>query len=133
MNERETLNCFHHPDKPAIGLCKYCQRGLCSDCAALVSSTPFNPSDNVLACKDRHEGQVRALEEMTRLNVLKSKRTRADYIRNTVFYGTVGLLFTAFGVSQFRWLGLQAVVYAVIGLALLYAALANYLESRKYH
>ncbi len=57
---------------------------------------------------------------------------RSDYLRNAIFYGVVGLLFTAFGVSQLQWLGLQAVVYAVIGLALLYAALANYLESRKY-
>ena len=118
------MNCFYHPDKPALGLCKHCQRGLCSDCATLV--------DDSLACKNRHEGQVYALEEMTRLNVLKSKRTRSDYIRNTVFYGTVGLLFTAFGISQLQWLGLQAIVYAVIGLALLWAALANYLESRKY-
>jgi len=57
---------------------------------------------------------------------------RSDYLRNAIFYGVVGLLFTAFGVSQLQWLGLQAVVYAVIGLALLYAALANYLEGRKY-
>lgn len=116
--------CYYHPDKPAIGLCKHCQRGLCPACNALV--------DDVLACKDRHEEQVSALEEMTKQNILKSKRTRSDYLRNTTFYGIVGLLFTAFGVSQIRWLGLQAVVYAIIGLALLWAALANYLESRKY-
>ena len=116
--------CFHHPDKPAVGTCKLCQRGLCSDCAALV--------DDALACKGRHEEGVRALEEMTKQSILKSRRTRSDYLRNAVFYGTVGLLFTAFGISQFQWLGLQAVVYTVIGLALLYAALANYLESRKY-
>jgi len=118
------LVCFYHPDNPAVGACKHCQRGLCSDCAVSV--------DDVLACKRRHEEQVHALEEMTRLNVLKSKRTRSDYLRNTVFYGTVGLLFTAFGISQVQWLGLQGIVYAVIGLALLWAALANYFESRKY-
>ena len=116
--------CFYHPDKPAVGICKHCQRGLCTDCAAII--------DDVIACKNRHEEQVRALEEMTKQNILKSKRTRSDYLRNTVFYGVVGLLFTVFGISQIQWLGLQGVVYAVIGLALLYAALANYLESRKY-
>ena len=118
------MACFYHLDKPAIGICKHCQRGLCSDCAALV--------DDVLACKNRHEGQVRALDKMTEQNILKSRRTRSDYLRNTIFYGIVGLLFTAFGISQIRWLGLQAIVYAVIGLALLYAALAIFLESRKY-
>lgn len=65
-------------------------------------------------------------------NILQSKRVGSDYLRNTIFYGFVGILFTAFGVSQLNWLGLQAVVYMMIGLALLWAAVANYLESRKY-
>ena len=65
-------------------------------------------------------------------NILQSKRVGSDYMRNTIFYGTVGILFSAFGASQINWLGLQAVVYLVIGLALLWAAIANYLESRKY-
>jgi len=65
-------------------------------------------------------------------NILQSKRVGSDYMRNTIFYGIVGILFTAFGFSQLRWLGLQAVVYLMIGLSLLYAAVANYLESRKY-
>jgi hypothetical protein len=56
----------------------------------------------------------------------------SDYVRNTIFYGSVGILFTAFGASQLKWLGLQAVVYLLIGLALVWAAVANYLESRKY-
>lgn len=65
-------------------------------------------------------------------NILQSKRVGSDYLRNTIFYGVVGILFTAFGISQLNWLGLQAVVYVMIGLAVLWAALANYLESRKY-
>ncbi len=65
-------------------------------------------------------------------NILQSKRVGSDYIRNTIFYGVVGILFTAFGISQLQWLGLQAVVYVTIGLALLWAAVANFLESRKY-
>jgi hypothetical protein len=85
-----------------------------------------------LACKNLHEEQVRALEELTKRNILQSKRVGSDYMRNTIFYGIVGILFSAFGFSQLRWLGLQAVVYLMIGLALLYAAAANYLESRKY-
>ncbi len=70
--------------------------------------------------------------ELTKQNILKSKRAGSDYVRNTIFYGSVGLLFTVFGVSQIKWLGLQAVVYLIIGLALVWAALANYLESRNY-
>jgi len=85
-----------------------------------------------LACRNLHEEQVRALELLLQKNILQSKRVGSDYVRNTIFYGSVGVLFTAFGFSQLRWLGLQAVIYLLIGLALLWAAIANYLESRKY-
>lgn len=116
--------CFYHPDRPAVGLCKYCQRGLCSECAA--------PAGDSLACKNLHEEQVRALEVLLQKNILQSKRVGSDYIRNTIFYGVVGILFAAFGFSQLRFLGVQAIVYLTIGLALLWAAGANFWESRKY-
>jgi len=72
------------------------------------------------------------MEALFQRNILQAKRVGSDYLRNTIFYGSVGILFTAFGASQLKWLGLQAAVYLLIGLALLWAALANYLESRKY-
>jgi hypothetical protein len=118
------LVCYYHPDKPAAGLCKYCQRGLCSECAA-------NAGDS-LACKGLHEEQVREMEALMEKNILQSKRVGSDYLRNTIFYGVVGILFSAFGISQLQWMGIQALVYLLIGLALLWAAGANYLESRKY-
>lgn len=97
---------------------------MCPDCAA--------PAGDSLACKNLHEEQVQAMEVLMQKNILQSNRVGSDYMRNTIFYGIVGTLFTAFGFSQLRWLGLQAVVYLMIGLSLLYAAIANYLESRKY-
>jgi hypothetical protein len=44
------MNCFNHRDKPAIGICKSCGKGLCGDCVAELP--------NVLACKDSCEKQV---------------------------------------------------------------------------
>jgi uncharacterized membrane protein YhaH (DUF805 family) len=72
------------------------------------------------------------MEALLQRNILQSKRVRSDYLRNTIFYGIVGILFAGFGLSQLTWLGMQALVYLLIGLALLWAAAANYLESRKY-
>lgn len=72
------------------------------------------------------------MEALMQKNVVQSKRVGSDYLRNTIFYGITGVLFAAFGLSQLRWLGLQAVIYLMIGLALLWAALANYFESRRY-
>ena len=118
------MNCYYHPNQPAVGLCKHCQRGLCLDCAADV--------DGSLACKDRHEEQVRALDTLTTRNLLQAERVGSVYRRNAVFYSLVGLLFSGFGLTQIRWLGWQGIFLAAIGLFLLYAAAANYLESRNY-
>lgn len=118
------MNCFYHPDQPAVGLCKYCQRGLCFSCATVV--------DDVLACKDRHEDEVHQLEQLTARNLFQSKRVASGYMRNAIFYGLVGAAFTGFGLWQLKWLGLQAVVFIMLGVFLFYAAGANYLEARKH-
>ncbi len=118
------MNCFYHPDSPAIGLCKYCQRGLCSECAVIV--------DDVVACKNRHENEVRQLGQLAARNLFHSKRVSSAYMRNAIFYGLVGVLFAGFGLVQYQYLGLQAVFFMILGLFLLYAAGANYFESRKH-
>ncbi len=118
------MNCFYHPERPAVGICKHCGRGLCNDCAATVEDT--------LACKDRHEAQVHGLSLVEQRAILQSQRLRSGYMRNALFYGLVGVLFAGYGLSQYRFLGLQAVFFIMIGVFLLYAALANFLEGRKY-
>lgn len=107
-----------------MGICKHCQRGLCADCVAEV--------DDSLACKDRHEEQVRALEALTARNLLQAGRVGSVYRRNALFYFLSGALFAGFGLYQIRFAGLQAIFLLLIGLFLLYAAVANFLESRKY-
>ncbi len=118
------MNCFYHPALPAIGVCKYCQRGLCLDCAALV--------DDVLACKNRHEDAIHKLEQLAARSLFQSKRVGSVYMRNAIFYALVGAAFAGFGLWQLKWLGLQAALFILLGVFLLYAATANYLEGRRY-
>lgn len=117
------MNCYYHPGRVAVGICRHCQRGLCEECAALV--------EGVLACRGRHEGQVRELQQLTARNLLQSRRAGSAFVRNAIFYGLVGALFLAFGGMQLRFLGLQALFFMLIGAFLLYAAIANYLEARR--
>jgi len=118
------VNCFYHPDQPALGTCKHCHRGVCADCLAIV--------DDSLACKDRHEEQVAGLNLLAARNLLQANRIGTNYRRNAVFYFLSGALFAGFGLYQYRFAGLQALFLIFIGLFLLYAAVANFLESRKY-
>ncbi len=118
------MNCFYHAEKSAIGICKYCNRGLCSECATVI--------DDVIACKNRHESEVHQLEQLTARNLFQSKRVGSNYMKSATFYGLVGFAFVGFGAWQFNWLGLQAALFIVLGLFLLYAAAINYFEGRKY-
>ncbi len=118
------MNCFYHPEIPAIGLCKHCQRGLCSGCAAVI--------DDVLACLHRHEDDVHKQEQLIARNLFQSKRVASGYMRNATFYGLVAVVFAGFGIWQYRYLGLQAVVFIMLGGFLLYAAAANYFEGKKH-
>ncbi len=86
----------------------------------------------MIACKHRHEDEVHQLEQLAARNLFQSKRVSSTYMRNAIFYGLVGVLFAGFGLMQYRFLGLQAVFFMMIGLFLLYAASANYFEGRKH-
>ncbi len=116
--------CYYHPDRPAVGICKYCQRGLCAQDAAAV--------DDSLACEGRHEERVRGLNLLAERGILQAQRMGSAYLRNAVFYFLTGALFTGFGAYQVRWTGIQGLFLLFIGLFLLYAATANYMESRKF-
>ncbi|MFH1183624.1 MAG: hypothetical protein V1755_01105 [Chloroflexota bacterium] len=64
--------------------------------------------------------------------IMQADRIAAGYIRNGVFYGLVGAAFAALGLIQYRFLGVQALFFIIIGVFLLYASAANFLEARKY-
>jgi Flp pilus assembly protein TadB len=87
---------------------------------------------DVLACRDRHEDQVRKTEKAAIRGVLQAERAGAGYVRSGVFYGLAGTAFAILGIVQLRFLRLQAVFLVLIGLFLLYAAAANFLEARRF-
>jgi hypothetical protein len=88
--------------------------------------------EDVLACKNRHEQQVQMAQEWQRRGLLQSQRLGSGYLRSAIFYGLVGVGFTGFGLYQYRFLGMQAAFFILIGSFLLYAAIANLMESRKH-
>lgn len=118
------MQCYYHPGQPAVGTCVHCQRGVCPECVALVQDR--------LACKGRHETRVEAANHILLRGHIQAERLGSGYLRNAVFYGLAGALFAGFGLLQYRFLGLQAVFFMLIGLFLLYAAAANLAEGRKY-
>lgn len=116
--------CYYHQDRPAVGICKHCQRGLCMECAAV--------SGEALACRNQHEVEVTRAERAARRAMLQAERVGSAYIRSAVFYGLAGSAFALLGLLQLRFLGLQALFLLLIGVFLLYAAVTNFMEGRRF-
>src|SRR5512135_2199519 len=88
------MRCFYHRDAEAVGVCKNCGRGLCSSCAAEV--------ENGLACRQRCEEEVRALNRITNRSKTAYEKTSSAYARAALFYFLLGLVFLIGGIFNWR-------------------------------
>ncbi len=55
------MRCFYHQDKEAVGSCRSCGKGLCSECALDLGKG--------LACRSRCEEDVRAVIQLVERNI----------------------------------------------------------------
>ena len=80
------MNCFNHQQVSAIGICKFCQKGLCMECAIDLG--------HGIACKNHRE-------EVEMLNTIQAYSKRA--VQNT------GRLYTQTSMV-FLFLGIVAIL-----------------------
>ena len=109
------MKCFYHHDRDAVGSCKSCQRGLCSDCAVDFPQG--------LACPSRCEADVKDLITLIQNNVkLSSTSTslvggvRRGGVIGAGFNLVLGVLFVMWGLPAQAWerFGLWLVVGLVL-------------------
>ena len=93
------MNCFHHRDAAAVGLCKACNKGVCPTCAVDVGQG--------LACRETCEDQVRRINELVDRNIRISPASEAmlgkhprAYVGTGVFQLLVGGVFALLGQSM---------------------------------
>jgi hypothetical protein len=115
------MRCFYHYERDAVAACKSCGRGLCPDCAADVG--------NGLACRDRCEEQVRAVNRIIERNKTAYEKTSGAYARTALFYGLVGVLFLVPGLTNWRGLGWVLVPAALI---FFFSAWVHFSTGRKF-
>ena len=83
------MNCFNHTDRAAVGTCKACCKGLCSECAADLG--------HGLSCRGNHEKRVEELEKLISRNVLVQDTARGAKYVTPVFLLFMGAVFTIYG------------------------------------
>ncbi len=114
------MKCFNHPEVPAIGICKACSKGLCSDCVTDLG--------HGLACKGIHEERVEALE----LIISQSAKAYSDAPKNMfllpAFLVFMGLIFVGFALFEGEKISSFPVV---MGVGFVFFGLVFFVRNRK--
>ena len=87
------MNCYYHPNTPAIALCKSCNRALCLDCAADVPPGT--------ACKNRCEKEVADLNMIIQRSKTAYQKTGIAYKRSGFVMLIIALIFLGFGLLPY--------------------------------
>jgi len=107
------MNCINHPDKPAIGFCKSCCKGLCADCAATLP--------NGLACRNACEERVNLINQIIDSNQKVISAANVQVRSSGLFILLLGLIFCVFGFLPLLMSGSTATLFMGI-LGLFFAA-----------
>ena len=113
------MKCYYHAQSDAVAICKNCQRGLCHEDAVDVG--------NGIACKDRCEDQVRAVNALIDTNLSMSKRSKTTISFNALVYIVLGLLCIALGSRMSEFDNLSTVYYFFLAGGFIFVAYGLYI------
>ena len=106
------MRCFNHPEIRAVGLCKHCNKALCHECA--------NDLGFGLACRDTHEREVTAVNEMVDRATQAQVVNRSNKYLSPLFSLVFGSFFIGYeaytgnrGAGFGFWLGGLLVAYGL--------------------
>jgi len=116
------MNCYYHPDRPAVGTCKNCHRGLCIESAAEAT--------NGLACRGRCEQQVESINDIIERNKTGYQKAAGAYAGNAILYVLLGLILVIVGAltPPAGWFLLAFGVIFLLGAALQYGTSRKFLR-----
>jgi type IV secretory pathway VirB2 component (pilin) len=88
------VNCYNHPDRPAVGTCKGCCKGLCADCSSDLGLG--------LACRGVHESHVASVNALIERNIERGGSTAKRGVATGISMAVLGTLGIAMIVSSAR-------------------------------
>ena len=85
------VKCFNHHESDALGVCKHCQKGICSKCVTLV--------DNSMSCKGACEKEVAAYNYMMNKANRVYKNMGVRWNPSIFINGILGFIFLGYGLE----------------------------------
>lgn len=86
------MHCYRHQTQEAVGICKSCNKGLCSDCAVDIGQG--------IACKNSCEQDVKDLNGILNQSKKAYANASAAYYRQAIFCGLLGLVFVIYAMVE---------------------------------
>ena len=117
--------CYHHHDRPAVGICKSCNKGLCYECAVDIG--------HGLACKNSCENEVRALNDVLERSKTAYQKAGKAYKRTALISGLLGCAFLLWGILQVTLIHEVGIAVFLIpfGVILLFASFLSLRSGRQ--
>jgi len=112
------MKCFYHNSVDAVAICKNCNRGVCAADAL--------EAENGIACCEKCEIEVRAINEIIVRSKTSHVKVRSAYGRNAIIFALLGILFGGYGIfslsrtPSFGWFSILAAAIFIVGSVLYY-------------
>lgn len=101
------MKCFVHHEKDAVGACKHCGKGLCTECVVEAKGG--------VSCRGVCEEHVEALRQLTQRAIGMHPRVSASHSRNAIYVGLSGVVFLSLGLlGEFRELSYFMIAMAIV-------------------
>ncbi len=114
------MKCYNHPESDGVAICRNCGRALCMNCAVGVS--------NRMACKDKCENEVKAMNEL--LTGGRTAVQNARYMSKTNMYSIISASFIGAGIISIIVSGHnEGVILLLIGM-IFFAVTASHIRKK---
>ena len=88
------MKCFNHHEKDAVGVCKFCLKGICPEC--------LTDLDQGIACKNNHEADVEFLGKLINQSKQTIKLQPRSVLIGNLSWLFMGIIFIGFGIYAFN-------------------------------
>jgi hypothetical protein len=117
------MKCYRHHESEAVGTCKHCFKGVCTECA--------KDSGIGIVCSPQCEEELKSVKAM----LDRSKQTfpliAKTHARNAILLALFGVVFIGFGLIEGRESGLFGFLLAA-GSVMAVGAVLFFLMSRRF-
>jgi hypothetical protein len=117
------MRCFRHAESEAVATCKFCSKGVCSEC---VDDTGFG-----VVCSARCKEEVLSLRAMVERNKRSFSLASRSLTRNGILLALFGVAFFAFSFTGRRDSFLLP-FFVVFGAIMFVGAAFSFLNARKW-